>query len=311
MCKVAADKVLKMHVKYLKENNWYNPVNFVDKMPTTPSYSIMHSLEEGFSIVMYSGTHRVNLYGPLVMHQANAVRLHLPPWMCIIWHESLYHSGAKARGTYPPQLDRRFFPYVWPFAFGNSRKRDKDSMDGVAREIGDSLYRNHVHVHTCLCLYKKYSTCRFCNFNRETGKSPESVVDLRGVPPTSYNPGDRIIGELDQFGWVVCRGIRIDQATYNNIDRVCKLGRGEDGTWYPIDTRCNHKMKYKGNSAYPKEDNDSLLAKFRSDINSEILGKILPKEHQYRCGKHNFIQNMGDILDDQQPHRDYPPRLVA
>jgi hypothetical protein len=78
-------------------------------MPTKPSYSIMHSLREGFSIVMHSGTHKVNLADlALHMHKANRVRLHLLPWMGLIWHESLYHSGAKSRDTPYYQADMRF-----------------------------------------------------------------------------------------------------------------------------------------------------------------------------------------------------------
>ena len=35
----------------------------------------------------------------------------------------------------------------------------------------------------------------------------EETIDLHGVPPMSYSPGDRIVGYLDALGWVVIRGI--------------------------------------------------------------------------------------------------------
>ena len=89
ICKDAALKCLKWHKKLLIEKNFYLPENLVKSMPKTPSYSTMHSLKEGFSILMYSGSHRVKLSPSLCLHHCNAVKLILPEWMMIIWQESL------------------------------------------------------------------------------------------------------------------------------------------------------------------------------------------------------------------------------
>ena len=98
--KKGAIDALKEYNQFMESLGWYNSINWKLCMPTKPSYSIMHSLKEGFSIVMYSGTHRVNLDdNSLHMHKGNGVRLHIPPWMCLVWHESIYHSGAKSRNT--------------------------------------------------------------------------------------------------------------------------------------------------------------------------------------------------------------------
>ena len=59
---------------------------------------------------------------------------------------------------------------------------------------------------------------------------------------------------------------------------------------------------------YVKEDLDSNLQQFRNEISAEVLAGILPKEQQYKIGKYNILQNSGVIQDDQEPHRDYPPR---
>ena len=67
-------------------------------------------------------------------------------------------------------------------------------------------------------------------------------------------------------------------------------------------------MKYQHSTQYVKEDLDSNLPQFRNQINTDILAKILPKEQQYKIGKYNILQNSGVIEDDQEPHRDYPPR---
>jgi phosphotransferase system IIA component len=181
---------LKQHKQYMESLGWYNSTNWNPFMPTKPSYSIMHSLREGFSIVIHSGTHRVNLDDQsLRMHKANGVRLHLPPWMCLIWHESLYHSGAKSRDTPRYQFDMRFFSYIWPYIANQARNRTAGTIDGVARETGEQVYREGITYHTCQDIYKEHPTCVHC-------KRRETVVDLRGIPPTSLVPDERIIGDL-------------------------------------------------------------------------------------------------------------------
>lgn len=134
VCKDAALKGLKWHKRILMENNFYLPENLLESMPKIPSYSIMHSLKEGFSILMYSGSHRVKLSPSLCLHHCNAVRIILPECMMIIWHESLYHAGCKSRDGLE---DMRFFAYVWAEYLFERGQRTKGTTDGVARENGD------------------------------------------------------------------------------------------------------------------------------------------------------------------------------
>ena len=83
-----------------------------------PSYSMMHAPMDGFDIVMYRGTHDNNVSNGCV-HRHHAVRLILKKRMGAMWHESLYHSGAKSRlgpsGLGKPDL--RLLIYVWPIFF--------------------------------------------------------------------------------------------------------------------------------------------------------------------------------------------------
>ena len=237
--KKRALKVLERHCKYLKEMDMYNEVNFKPSMPTTPSFSIMHSLEEGFSILMYSGSHRVRLNPNLCLHNYNAVRIILPEWMCIIWHESLFHAGARSRQS----IDMRFFSYVWPLLPSSTGQRTHGTMDGVARELGDQVYRENINSKICVDIYKDSPNCINC-------RKWEETLDLRGIPPTSYAAGERIIGSLDSLGWVVVRGVRITKDTYIAIENISKLGvRGKPtkkGSWTSIEDRGNNrKMKYK------------------------------------------------------------------
>ena len=210
---------LKEHTKLMESLGWYNSTNMTRSMPTKLSYSITHSLKQGFSIVIYSGTHRVNLDdNSLHMHKGNGVRLHIPPWMCLVWHESLYHSGAKSRDTPRYQEDMRFVAYIWPYLVNQARNRTTGTTDGVARENGEQVYRENIHYYKCGDIYNVETTCVHCN-------RKETVADLRGISPNSYVPGERIIGDLEELGWMVVRGVRIDEPTYNSINGVAHMGR--------------------------------------------------------------------------------------
>ena len=46
----------------------YDDDNLKEEMPPKPSYSLMHLLEERFSILMYSGTHRTKLRPDMCIH---------------------------------------------------------------------------------------------------------------------------------------------------------------------------------------------------------------------------------------------------
>ena len=76
------------------------------------SYSMMHSFEEGFFIVLYTGT-RSGLVNALI-HRNHAVRLILGNDTVMIWNEILLHLGTRIRvnaggdeGTF--KVDMRFF----------------------------------------------------------------------------------------------------------------------------------------------------------------------------------------------------------
>ena len=84
----------------------------------------------------------------------------------------------------------RFFSYIWPGIKNNTRNRTVDTNGGIARETGDEVYRGNIHYHTCEDLYMKNPNC-------PKYKNREILVDLRDMFPTSYSPGERIIGNLE------------------------------------------------------------------------------------------------------------------
>ena len=187
--KKAALTYLRWHRNILKGKNFYDERNIVTSMPKTPSFSIMHSLKDGFSIVMYSGSHRVNLSSRLCLHRDNAVRIILPEWMMIIWHESLFHASTRSRFNRhgSDKEDLRFFSYVWPENDRKNSLRTKGTMDGVSRENGEEVYRNDITEKICRDMYRTHPSCIDC-------KKSETTIDLTDIPPNSYSPGDYIIG---------------------------------------------------------------------------------------------------------------------
>ena len=60
-------------------------INKKQKIIPNPSYSMMHALEDGFSIMMYSGIHDTIMLNGCV-HRNHAVRLILKKRIGVIWH---------------------------------------------------------------------------------------------------------------------------------------------------------------------------------------------------------------------------------
>ena len=146
---------MKKHTANLRHHGFFRNSNLKCNMPSRPSYSMLHSFSEGFSIVLYSRSHKVDLSPELCLHKDCAIRLVLGPEMVVMWHEGLYHSGAKSRNTPEAQVDRRFFAYLWPYVAANSRNRQAGSCDGVARASGDEVFRKNIHDCTCKYLYSE------------------------------------------------------------------------------------------------------------------------------------------------------------
>ena len=314
--------VLNRHIQYLKDQGWYEERNLREDLPTMPSFSIMHSLSTGFSIVLYSCTHRVKLRPELPIHCKNAIRLILPQWMMLIWHENLYHSGAKSRSDRNGNHidDMRFFSYVWPELATSVGNRNRGLNDGVAREEGDLVYRENLSYHTCQHLWDESPPCQLC-------QQDETVIDLSNIPPRSYLAGERIFGDLKELGWLVVRGVRVDEPTYHAINEEARRGRAANGKWNPIeDNGNNRKMKYKHTSVFNNQWLEGKRKEFIDGV-TDVLNTIMQNrdnniyEHyhnpsvainppKYVVEKFNLIKNDGRIYDDQILHRDFAPRAM-
>ena len=95
------------YLKYLRSIKRID--NDVDQI-LQPSYSMMHLLTDGCSIVLYTGTYGGANDVPL--YRNTDVRLILGPDMIVMWRENLLHSGAKSRSklllySARPSVDRK------------------------------------------------------------------------------------------------------------------------------------------------------------------------------------------------------------
>ena len=67
-----------------------------DDMPSSPSYSCMHSLKESPRICMFTKTHNTRLPDDMKIHLHHMIRFILGPNMFLIWNEQTLHGGAKS-----------------------------------------------------------------------------------------------------------------------------------------------------------------------------------------------------------------------
>ena len=70
--------------------------NFVTCEKIPPSFSVMHSLSDGFSIVLFSNTHNIQRW-PYLVHQSMGIRLVLKLGMPLILDSFVLHCRGKSR----------------------------------------------------------------------------------------------------------------------------------------------------------------------------------------------------------------------
>ncbi len=73
-----ATMILNKHIADLQKMRLYDTINQQEDMLPRPSFSMMHSLDNGFSIVMYSHSHCVNCRSGCCLHDTSGIRITLP-----------------------------------------------------------------------------------------------------------------------------------------------------------------------------------------------------------------------------------------
>ena len=227
--------------------------------------------------------------------------------MCLIWHEGIFHSGAKSRNTPDPQQDLRFFSFVWPYIESSRGNRTSISCDGVNRSCGSRVHCENIHKQTCEYLYENNDQCPHC-------RNEEMIIDLRTISRNSYLPSERIIGDLVNLGWMVVRTSRVPPEMNKSIVDIGKMGSGWGGSWMAVDSTSQNRMiKYRSGTRQPVVWKSGLPKKFLDNIKLNVIKANLDStdpDIQYTLENGNLLKNDGYIEYDQQPHTDYPPRLL-
>jgi len=168
-------------------------------------------------------------------------------------------------------------------------------------------------------MYKALPKCPDC-------QAQQRVIDLTDIPPNSYQPGEYIIGDLEEYRWKVVRGIRVTDEQYEAINRISTFGKQGRPTkspkWFSIEERTNNRvMKYDHLSkAHSEWNSNSHTSSFLKDFQDIVLAKALKidkkrpttrEDANYVIGKYNLLLNKGFIGVDQQAHTDYPSRIIT
>jgi len=302
-------------VAFLESNGWFVEYNQVEEIDQ-PSYSVMHAMSDGFSIKFWSATHRTAPEeGQL--HQQNCVRIVVPPDMILVWHQRLFHAGARCRLTKCNQEGRYGFHLSTADADKSpSRKREPQRPYTCledARMFGyincpegkQFLRGTDGKVSSGDRLYMKKQL--FCSSYDETGECDdcdkgEYVLDLSFIECGQYKNGELVVGDLQKLGWAMYRSRYM--GTFNETLIRNIIGKG---AWHAIgDSNNTRMMKYDTSSVPSKAWKSPGLKDMFQAIKENIFDKVLPN-NKYIWPKPQVLKNQGVSVRDQAGHYDYEP----
>ena len=337
---------MKKHHKYLEVNEWLHDKNKRVDMPEHMSYSMMHSFDEGFSIVMYSCTHNTKQRDNSI-HADHGVRIILGNGMNVIWPECTLHSGAKSRSvnaisTITKKKQNQVSPRpalsLSPTAKESTAVKDKI---GVNISASASLLSPAL-VNPCLAIEQKVKTdLRFFSYLWKSGRysrksiAKENGTDVYRTPNilcknftkrTNWcghcGPDIEFVLDLstvtdDQYrsGEIIAGDLDmygwvvVRGAIIDNDTKQEINAIAERGEWHCIESgQSKRKMKYNINSKPPiKQWGTKKMTQFKDDIKKLNLDVVFKNEN-YVIGKFNLLKNDGYIPYGQDPHYDYPRR---
>jgi hypothetical protein len=255
-----------------------------------PSFSMIHSLHDGFNIVMYSGTHdqRNSL---LKIHRKNGLRLTLRKHMLIIFHQGLIHAGGKSRKGKDKLTmeDMRLFAYLWTMnSDGYNTRNDNNSVRS------DSTRLHSMVDNFCTGVNNDGNPCHECNIEEH------SSLDLSNVDTNKFKNGEIIKGDLNSLGWVVIKSDLIDMSTENHIKQIAY----DDKHWYKVGKQPSRQMKFNSFDNPGVKWCINPLKAFLLNL-KKLIDPCMPNNN-YVSERINLLRNAGHIEYDQRPHSDYP-----
>ena len=281
----------RMHLKLLQTNRFLlcDQYCFKDSVDIPDSYSMMESLEDGYNLVVYTGTHHSC---PLTLHKSLGLRIVLADGLTLIWNGNLVHSGGRSRCDSKKEIskDMRLFSYIWTDPTRSCKKKKNSS----SREDGTNLHREKFVL--CKSFDLETHPCNVCyQFNCP-------VLDLSKVNIANIDPGSVIFGSLDVYGWVVVRSVNRSHEMNVDLSNISK-----QGDWTAIQHGGKRFMKFNINSCDKNYREWMLNEEIQMHFNLVkmlLLDKFLPR-NDYVCERRNLLINLGEIRDDQLPHCDF------
>ena len=252
------------------------------------SFSSMFALREGFSLVVFSKTHRF-IPTECVIHNGMGVRIILQKGMCLIWNGSLIHCGAKSStnedGEHMKQL--RLFNYWWMQSQYGIRSTTK-------REDSKELHRHKLNV--CPHYDRLRNICPKCDIYTQ------KCINLSTIDMNEYEVGQKIVGDIKDDGWIVVKGNHMSIGVFDNIENIAY----DSECWYPIEKNTTRQQKYDSTC---EVDKFKLQSSKHTNSFMELLKTTVFDLHapsvNYIIGKTNLLRNNKPIMFDQWPHSDF------
>ena len=107
------------------------------------------------------------------------------------------------------------------------------------------------------------------------------------------------MGDLDEYGWKVVRGVRASQDTYDAIDWITTLGKKghpvKNPKWHSIEERDNNRvMKYDHLSKIHEQwKTDKFCANFLVELEHVVLKKALKVDDKRPNNKRECKPHLG------------------
>lgn len=285
-------------------------------------YSMIHSLYESFSFVLYNGSHRIQ--NGEVTHKKSRVVLKFPaePNMFIIFSGNLVHSGACSK----------FEPHPYTFyhaadirAFGYLQKKD---LSRVCRRKEDNLLRRDSHNANprlgtsyigCNKMENPNAKCDKCDEYKNKHTMDGFEINLK----TEYDRWAKmknksmniepIAGNLIDYGWAVYDGINVRDVNevgnlFNDLKSIVHKYK-----WKQIQTPTPHnasRYQFPITTLHLPDDSKENKTPYLGSVEF-FYKKVLTERVRYidgfesaRITEGHLLRNQGDLVE-QRPHKDY------
>lgn len=300
-----------------------------------PNYSMWHSLYEDVSIMMYSGSNRLN--NSSIIHKCTRLKLLFPKekTFMLVFHGRTVHCGSRSKlvnESFHYSHDVRLFSYVDKYNPHLEREdcSATNSIKNNLRSRGQKKYPQTTtatvetnSVKMCSCIANKYNnnnvpmTCAKCDDTIRKIKGwncfeEALVVDVMTEYKLSKKSSafrhepNLVCGNLELWGWAVYEGINIHTIEYlplkTEVMNIVHEERKWKGLQYLTGKQNRKYFDIGGLVDNKTSQNTNLLRQLFSSIQKKI--KTIDDFKNGGLASTILLSNFG-MVDEQPEHRDY------